>query len=90
MHFVRVFRSAGSVAPLPALHILMIASHSRVTMFAKTGDYNSWTALSNTFAQEFFFFNSGSRFRACEAAVFFRSVESIAEKFSQFRKSAKL
>jgi hypothetical protein len=41
LHFVRVFRSAGSVAPLPALHIFMIASHSRVTVTTKTGDYSS-------------------------------------------------
>src|SRR5882724_197351 len=41
LHLSRVFHSAGSVAPLPALHIFMIASHSRVTVFTKTGDYSS-------------------------------------------------
>jgi hypothetical protein len=41
LHLSSVFRSAGSVAPLPALHIFMIASRSRATVITKTGDYSS-------------------------------------------------
>ena len=49
LHLSRVFRSAGSVAPLPALHIFMIASHSSVTVFTKTGDYSSCDTLLCSF-----------------------------------------
>jgi len=41
LHLGRVFRLAGTVLRLPARRITMIASHSRVTVFTKTGDYNS-------------------------------------------------
>jgi hypothetical protein len=67
----RVFRLAGTVVQLPALRIAMIAPHSRVTMFAKTGDYNSCTALRNTRYAAFYFFNSGGG----------RQIEKPAELF---------
>ncbi len=41
LHLGRVFRLAGTVLRLPARRITMIAPHSRVTVFTKTGDYNS-------------------------------------------------
>jgi hypothetical protein len=46
---------AGTVLRLPAVRFTMIASHARVTVVTKTGDYNSWTALWNTRCAAFIF-----------------------------------